>query len=299
MAGWGFRVGVRSRFGVCPLLLCLALGLAAAPPARAGDSPGFSVFGGLGFRVPGTNGYSISVSGVPAFRDKPASVSISVSAGRVGADYTAPATITADSIEADLGALGRIEVSRRPSGETRTVRAKKCGGKTFTIDPGIYEGTMEFHGELGYTDAEAAGGDMHPLVDYGCVAFAPVPSQPAGKRPPGAELEVTTRGETRLRLKEDRPGARASVEAGVFEKREGIEIERFVRLAAPAASFTFHSALRTASVSPPAPFSGSAHFHRNAAPANRWTGDLSVDLPGRDGVPLAGAGLHPRLTPAG
>jgi hypothetical protein len=56
----------------------------------------------------------------------------------------------------------------------------------------------------------------------------------------------------------------------------------------PAAAFDFDFPLRTAELSPSAPFSGSAGFHRNAKSANQWTGNLSVDFPGRANVPLAG-----------
>lgn len=67
---------------------------------------------------------------------------------------------------------------------------------------------------------------------------------------------------------------------------------------APAHSFEYDPKARTATVRPPAPFSGVAQFHRNAKPSHRWTGDLTVDLPGREDVKLAGAGFRARLAHA-
>ena len=45
---------------------------------------------------------------------------------------------------------------------------------------------------------------------------------------------------------------------------------------------------RAATISPPAPFSGTGTFSREAGKAARWTGDLKVELPGFGDVPLAG-----------
>jgi hypothetical protein len=43
------------------------------------------------------------------------------------------------------------------------------------------------------------------------------------------------------------------------------------------------------------PFSGSGRFNRVAKRANRWSGDLTVDLPGRAGVELTGSGDRAKL----
>ena len=56
-----------------------------------------------------------------------------------------------------------------------------------------------------------------------------------------------------------------------------------------ATVFDFDPELRSAVLSPPAPFSGSALFRRGAEPANRWTGSLAVDFPGNSDVSLVGA----------
>lgn len=50
-----------------------------------------------------------------------------------------------------------------------------------------------------------------------------------------------------------------------------------------------------ATVTPPAPFLGSAAFQRMPAGNNAWTGSLSIELPGAGRVPLAGTGFSARL----
>ena len=65
----------------------------------------------------------------------------------------------------------------------------------------------------------------------------------------------------------------------------------------PGADFTYDRHLRTATVSPPAPFAGSAHFDLGKKAGRRWSGDLTVDLPGRTATPLTGPTLRATLSP--
>ena len=50
----------------------------------------------------------------------------------------------------------------------------------------------------------------------------------------------------------------------------------------------------TATLDPPAPFSGQAVYQEKAADSRRWTGPLAVELPGLR-LPLTGPGFHTRL----
>lgn len=53
--------------------------------------------------------------------------------------------------------------------------------------------------------------------------------------------------------------------------------------------------LTEATVSPSAPFSGSATFHLDGPKTASWTGDLAVELPGAGEVPLSGEGISAGL----
>jgi hypothetical protein len=66
---------------------------------------------------------------------------------------------------------------------------------------------------------------------------------------------------------------------------------------APSPAFVFDHARATATVHPPAPFSGEATFARNGHGSAVWTGSLSVALLGIDPVALAGPAFHGSLRP--
>jgi len=67
------------------------------------------------------------------------------------------ASVMADSIRADLGSIGKVDVVRHPSGREKTVHLK-CLGGAWTYEPGTYEGVIEFNGgELHAGDGESRG----------------------------------------------------------------------------------------------------------------------------------------------
>jgi hypothetical protein len=118
---------------------------------------------------------------------------------------------------------------------------------------------------------------------------------------PGARLRLRSRGRPlrrSLQANKNRPAARSRFEAEVHEEQDGISISRHVLLHAGAGAFAHEPLLRVATLQPP-PFSGQASFHRDAVAADRWTGNLKVDLPGRSNVPLMGAGVRATLVGGG
>lgn len=287
-----------------------ALGRSTSPPASQFLATTTSAASPLpppgGFKLKASNGYSIFVLGALAHQGRPAGIGVFVIGRHGGAIYSAPATVSETSIQADLGALGKIAVTFHPSDEERTVRSK-CGGKPVSFDSGYYEGTIDFHGEQGYTKIEAskARGDLGLLLDILCPGSSGVSGGPFL---PGAELDIEANGPRpgphlnrlgpHLRVIKNRPSTRAHFEAGISERSNGVSIDRYAGLIASAHTFEYDPKVKTATVRPPAPFSGTAHFHRNAKPGNRWTGDLSVDLPGKPGVKLTGGHLRASLAHA-
>jgi hypothetical protein len=251
------------------------------------------------FTVKGSNGYSLLVFGARAYRGRPASVGIFVTGRNGGAIYSAPANVSETSIQANLGMLGEIAVTFHPSGQQRKVRSK-CGRKPVSFDSGYYEGTIAFHGEQGYTsvDATKASGNLGFLIDLLCPGIS---GQTGGPFLPGAQLDAFADGSPdgpHLKVIKNRPSAPAHFEAGVSEVHEGVSIGRFVEEIESAGTFVFDPKVQTATVNPPAPFSGSARFRRAAKPANRWSGNLTVDLPGRPSVRLTGSGDRASLARA-
>jgi hypothetical protein len=247
------------------------------------------------FRLKASNGYSIFVFGARAYKDKPAAVTLLVTSKRDAAIYSVPAVVTETSIQADLGDLGEIVVTFHPSGKPQTNRSR-CGGKPVTFDSGVYEGTITFHGEEGYTAVEAtrAQGSLDLLIDLLCPgAFGSI----GGPHLPGAQLDAYAGGSwesPHLRVVKNRPHAPAHFEADVSEKHGRVSVARYVGAIAPARTFEYDPKVQVATVRPPSPFSGTARF-RKARSANRWTGDLSVDFPGRADVRLTGRRAHAKL----
>jgi hypothetical protein len=77
--------------------------------------------------------------------------------------------------------------------------------------------------------------------------------------------------------------------------REGdVAIYRYAGVAAPSASFGFDLRRHTATVAPPAPFSGQATLTKGSG-GSVWSGDLAVELPGAGTVALTGPGIGAEL----
>lgn len=277
------------------LAACVAAILAPAPAdALDSDLKGFAVF-----RLDGSNGYTILGFASSERIDGRGDLGLIVYRKDDAAVYGTRAIVTPTRLEADLGGLGKFSADIVRSGKWRTLRSR-CDGESLTFEPRSYRGTFEFHGERGYTEAvatrvpEYARFQLEFLCsDGGRGGFGPGSS--------GAWLRARVgEGHHRLQLeaRKERSGARPRVTAEISEKHDGITIQREVSRWAGVGAFDYDPLLRTATLKPPAPFSGRAVFNRTAEPSNRWRGSLAVDFPGRPDVSLTGAGLRTSLVPA-
>ena len=295
-----------SRIGECDTdslggmgaLLVLALSLFLPVPVQGQEERSPRI---TGFHLQASNGYELlALAGEAPPEGDEGWIGLFLVRGdqRAEVTYAAPATVTRRSIDADLGDLGRISVTRVSTERTRTVRWGCKPGKTKQVEAGRYEGTIEFHGEEGFTDVSAVSAPLDPnpcgVGDEG--------GRPPGRSLPGARLAAwsgPSGQELDFNAIQNRPGTRTRVSAGVEEHRDGIEIHRATGVWASTDALRFDRRLRTATVRPPAPFSGYGSFRLSARGRNVWTGNLTVDLPGRPDVPLTGPGFwadlaHPR-----
>ena len=279
-------------------MLAAVVVVLVVPTAVLGDD-GESSPQVTGFRLQATNGYEFD-----AFAEVPTGgtegmIGIFLINGRRSAvTYAAPATVTASSIDADLGSLGRISVTRTTTGETRTVRAGCKPESTKQVETENYEGTIEFHGEEGFADVSATRAPLvHEIVCTG--RSGADGTGPAEKELPGARLDVERHVGHQYRVEFDaiqnRRGARTGVSVEVEEHRDGIEIHRATWTRASAGALRFDRHLRTATVRPPAPFAGHASFDAGAPLARRWSGNLTADLPGHADLPVTGRGFRAEL----
>jgi hypothetical protein len=285
------------RAAVVLALLC-AVGLVIVP-ATASAQASAARRGPLlvpgAFRLQATNGYTLYVVSEPPREGRRGSLLIVAAAKGEQVTYKAPATVTETSIQANLGELGEISVTFRRSNKATPI---PCGRRTVRFDSGSYEGKIVFNGEERYTSAEATTvpGDAAFLLSGFCgPGFVEGSSGPRK----GAELSVRNPGlGPRLTVQKSRPGGPAAIIARLSEYENGISIERVTAWRIPGGDFTYEAHLRTATVDPPAPFSGSARFDLGLKAGRRWSGDLAVDMPGRADVPLTGPLLRATLTPS-
>jgi len=249
------------------------------------------------FEVEAGNGYSIFAVASNERADGRGEVVLIVSGKHAGVLYAAPAQLTATSLEADLGTLGSISLEAVPSGRKKSFRTGCEEGSRVSYEPQRYRGNFEFHGEEGYTEAVTdAPRERFPLLYRSeCRTYSSL--QVGGDRVPGAGLRLHGRGALKLDLtaRKNGPGKRTQLQVEVREERAGISISRQLSQWARADAFDYDPRLRTATLAPPAPFGGSASFYRGAATGKRWSGDLTVDLPGRSNVPLVGRGIKTTL----
>ncbi len=289
--GRGRALGVHLSLGAMMLAMASATANAASQSPAPSRQP---LFIPSSFELQGSNGYSIFVLGIPSHKTRPATVELFAQKQHASVYYSAPATVTETSIQANLGELGEIAVSFHRS-DRPTTASPKCGRRV-SFDSGTFEGRIAFHGEEGYTEAEAVSvpGNIDFLLDGTCGGFV----TGGGRNPfsPGAELYLRNPElGPQFRVVKSRPRSPARFEASDHEYRNGISIQRSEELVMPSTTFRYSPRLQTASVSPSAPFSGTAHFDRHKKPNRRWSGDLTIDLPGQAGTPLTGRSLRAYL----
>lgn len=291
----------RRRFALALAAFAVLVGVQTAPATAEGE-PDTGAFNA--FNLEGSNGYRLVVWAISSKVYRRGQVLIFASRKRETVVYLAPAKVTDTSVEADLGSLGEIYVTFQPSGERGVAHPVCDPSQRATYEKGSYVGTIEFRGEEGYTQVRASSVpySLHPYIDLLCSSYSI--GEVWGRGTPGARLRARMKdGRKRIELQvnQNRPGARVKVSASTDERRGRVFISREVTFSYPAPSFDFAPDLRAASFAPPAPFSGSALYLRDAAPANRWTGNLALDFPGHSNVSLTGARfrtnlVHARLT---
>jgi hypothetical protein len=302
---------------VSGVLLLLFLGLpghAPAQPTRAVEIQGepcefqiklnVTYSCQLEFSVRSSAGYLLTVSGSPGH----SGVEVIAHGPHGEAQYTAAGgKVTANSISASLGRLGKVSMRFRPTGAKRQrpipSRCEKGRPPSVSSQPGAFIGMFAFHGEHGYTDVvvhHARGGLGDPLTNIAGKALScSFQETTAEQWLEGESVELTvsrSRAHPGFTVFEPFGNVRKALTArGMgpflflvldFEKAAGMSILRTAAAAGGVSGFTYDSSLSTATVTPPAPFSGAGVFRRNADGSSNWSGDLAVALPGLGRVAL-------------
>lgn len=256
-----------------------------------------------GFKLHGSHGYSISALAYSDETGDGGEIDFIIRGHDASVSYRAPAIVTANTIQADLGGVARVDVVLHPSGRQKKVHPK-CFGETVTYEPGTYEGVIEFNGEEGYTRAKKRRVAQLPalLLFAGSGSCGSGYGEAIGYGEPGARLRGISFAHGRslsFQVNKNSSQAKAVFTASLKERHDGILIDREVAGSAPSSAFRFDPYLRTATLSPHAPFSGSASLSRSKNSFSPiWTGDLKLAFPGRSAISLTSSGVYVSLVHA-
>jgi hypothetical protein len=286
-----------------------ALGVALAgvalsvTPASALAKGGFD----LAFHFPASNGYTISAGGYDATAFINASKSDRSHGRTEWSTYIARGKVSPTAIHASFGALGSAEMHFRQSGNaTYGRRHQGCvGPDRYTIQTGVFVGTIHFRGEGGYVSAtvhRVKGKVVTPRLltcrdTFLEQAKAGDQEKTAKKHGKATRFDAYLRsGLTAMVFNVAERDGKAGFLAEIEQSVGSLGIFRGVSVRASPATFAFDSALSFAGVTPPAPFSGSASFQRAPTGRKSWTGSLAVSFPGAPDVSLTDPRLQTQLT---
>ena len=284
------------------LLLVFVAALAITPSASA--KPGYFVFGGhhsISFSLQGSNGYRIEIG-----KEGDGYVHALASRKNTVATYSARSLESnGNGIKARFPGVGRVSVRFRPQGpprESKPYPFPECRGGTVVKQFGYFVGAIRFRGERGYTSARArrVKGMIETTAKEVCKRS---PSDGDSESPTGrTELWVKSEsgnqgvGFDALQLGD--PLDLTSFGAMVVERRGGMRIFRWTNVTGEREDVVVGDTRPyplSATVTPPAPFSGSAEYERTPDGDHTWTGSLAVTLPGLGRVALTGSSFDPRL----
>jgi hypothetical protein len=246
----------------------------------------------LDIELEGSNGYSIHINVNPRRH-----LILTVTKEEFFAEYmTRDVLADTDRVKAKLRGLGTISVRFHPRGPVRHPSLPGCKGKRPTVQPGVARGAIRFVGERHYTQVKAreAGATIEEPKSWRCrygVKFEPIHHE---REEWVSKFSADGDGFYFLARKY-RPGVIKDgevlyfVETGeAFEATLGrapLTIYRHLLVPAPASTFRdAHPEHLT--VSPPPPFSGTGTLARTPESVFTWEGDLSVQFPGLDPIPL-------------
>lgn len=276
--------------------------------AEADAKPGYTVFPGFHaeeLSLRGSNGYEIQVGELDR-----RSVWLTAYKGRSQVVYVLRGDHDeGDGIEARFPDVGRVSVRFHQQGRAQREPGffPPCRGGETARQRGYFSGTIRFRGERGYTVVRAhrARGKITTAAREVCKqsVFDDSESEPApdetnlfayaksGGRQVGFSARTT-------HFPASPPVVFTTFFGFTRERRGRMDITRLALVEGAEEDFSLGDAgdfPRSATVTPPGPFRGSAFLQRASEGDNAWTGSLSIVLPGAGRVALAGPSFTARL----
>jgi hypothetical protein len=228
-------------------------------------------------------------------------------------EYATKGHVSSQRIEADFGAMGRINVRlhlvRYPPDPPHEGR---CKGRAPLYEEGSYSGTIKFRG-LGPDVPLVSATRGHVYVTHRfrqvCKRRHIRPPRSGKKEELKSEVGVlNVSGQVAdrtvfLQALEFTPmgqpiRSQGYLSATVVERLEGVRITR--RRGTPISHESFvlsrpGEVPETAEIKLPKPFADHAFYSRSPGTSPSWSGDLSVDLPVVGRIPLTGVGFTATL----
>ncbi len=305
---------LRSLLALLPIVALLAVpGAAAKTRTRTTVEPARTT---ALIKVHGTNGWTVQITGIlpgPRFRRHPVGVFAKgphhqeVDYQELRGSFTRGGTIMAK-----LPGVGHIDLRYEPTAR-RTVRISNpehCTSAPTTVDSsGVFRGTIDLHGEGGFTTVSAHGarGRISTYPKQTCQVRVRSKARTKGEiekaAGPGpievlyASRELAGGGLTFdatsfPSLLPGSPSRTIEFTAAYFRRHHGMSVSGTTRVEAKdAASFAISprgGSPSEATVEPPAPFKGSAEFALESPTTASWMGDLRVPVPTLGVVDLTG-----------
>jgi hypothetical protein len=230
--------------------------------------------------------------------------------------YETAGEATAAGLKVQFGKLGKIDVAFEPTGTIEEGPPKGCSGPPSILGKGDFVGTISFTGERDFVHVEASrvNGilDVEREAEWKCPGRGGPEFRPSAPRRSSVWLERRSEAGSEpatLAAKEsgcrcyfaayarrDRHGRGPTFFVGVrSEEREAMKIVRGTYARAGASTFVFDHAAGTATVRPPAPFSGHASFARHPHSPALWKSTLRIPLLGAEPLSFDGPQVVTRL----
>jgi hypothetical protein len=262
-----------------------------AVPAFAGGA-GREVERELAF---GLNADGFTVRVLVSNNDGDVNATIFLDRGPRVAYYTTPAKVTAERVTARFGRLGELDYAFAP----KRNGSVDCNG----VEEGeaVFEGIFNFTGENGYVHIEADHAEgsfqIYPEpkscpqkgLDRRAVRYHPSYSDEGASLQARAGSRATGVREVNVFDEGQHGPHTVAVFATLDEEREGMSVARGVQLTAGSGAFRWDLEKGTATLRPPAPFTGSSTFIRHGHDGHgTWKGSLGMPIFGGESVKLAG-----------
>jgi hypothetical protein len=247
--------------------------------------------------IRGSNGYGISLFGNAGY------VYMTVSGHHATVSYTARGRASGGRIKARFGRVGRVSLEFHRRGVPHLIHEvpNNCTGEGRIVERGVFTGRLRFDGEMQYASVHASHlrGKLTRHLPEVC-------DEPRSEAKPSpirwTELQATSKDAQTIFDAFKFDSGSGSVQSRAFFVASVVEplTPKFsiIRTAEIGASSDDFEATRekghvtSATVEPPAPFSGTATYLRSPPSSPEgWTGSLAVELPGIGKIGLTGPGF--------